>query len=120
MATVIDIIDDDDAVRDSTHALLESYGYQVREHASAEEFLSEELDSVQFLVVDQHMPGMTGIALLEHLRANGDNTPAIMITGRSDSTIEPRAAAIGVRMLQKPLNYDALVEWIEAGTRAAE
>ena len=118
MSPMIDIIDDDDAVRDSTLSLLEAYGYRVREHASAERFLLSAVDDAQFLVVDQHMPGMTGIVLLEYLRARGNNTPAIMITGQSDSNIEPRASAIGVKMLQKPLNYDELLGWIDSGCNA--
>lgn len=119
MVPVIDIIDDDDAVRDSTRALLEAYGYRVRDHASAELFLSHTGGKADFLVVDQHMPGMTGLELLARLRASGDRTPTILITGRSDSTIEPRAAALGVKLLQKPLKNDELIGWIEAVYAAA-
>lgn len=114
MVTVIDIIDDDEAVRDSTHALLESYGYEVREHASAEMFLSRPELRSDCLVVDQHMPGTTGLELLERLRAQGDHTPALMVTGRSDSTIEPRAARLGVKLLKKPLVAELLTRYIEA------
>ena len=110
---MVDIIDDDDAVRDSTRALLESYGYEVRDHASAEIFLREAGLKIDCLVVDQHMPGMTGLDLLEHLRAQGNQTPALMMTGRSDSTLEPRAARIGVTLLHKPVPEDELVSWIE-------
>lgn len=113
MVAVIDIIDDDDAVRDSTHALLETYGYEVRQHSSAEMFLARPDQKSDFLIVDHHMPGMTGLELLEQLRAGGDQTPALMITGRSDCSIVPRAAHIGVRLLNKPLAYEQLVLSIE-------
>ena len=115
---LVDIIDDDDAVRDSTRALLESYGYEVRDHASAENFLEEAAGKVDCLLVDHHMSGMTGLALLEHLRAHGDRTPALMMTGRSDPTLEPRAAAIGVKLLHKPVPEEQLILWLEE-TRAA-
>jgi FixJ family two-component response regulator len=110
---MVDIIDDDDAVRDSTRALLESYGYEVRDHASAEQFLQAPGLKPDCLLVDQHMPGMTGLDLLEHLRSRGDQTPALMMTGRSDPTLEPRAARIGVTLLHKPVPEDQLVLWIE-------
>jgi len=110
---MIDIIDDDDAVRDSTHRLLESYGYDVREHPSAEAFLNHSGGNSACLLVDQHMPGMTGLDLLEHLHARGDRTPALMVTGRSDPAMEPRVARVGAKLLHKPLDGDELVRWIE-------
>lgn len=119
MAPLIDIIDDDEAVRDSTHQLLALYGYEVRQHASAEAFLShpETLShsgkKAACLLVDQNMPGMTGLDLLEHLRAKGDRTPALMITGRSDSTIEPNLQRVGAKLLCKPLEEEELLGSIE-------
>ena len=118
VATMVNIIDDDDAVRDSTRALLESYGYQVRDHASAEHFLRDTEASPLCLLVDQHMPGMNGLDLLEHLRAKGDKTPALMMTGRSDPTLEPRATRIGVTLLHKPVPEEQLLSWIEQTRRA--
>ena len=90
MTPVIDIIDDDEAVRDSTHALLESYGYEVREHPSAEAFLDHSGQEPVCLLVDHHLPGMTGVELLEHLRAKGVQTPALVVTSRRDPAIVPR------------------------------
>jgi FixJ family two-component response regulator len=116
---MVEIIDDDEAVRDSTRALLESYGYQVRDYASAEVYLHDSDSHAHCLLVDQHMPGMTGLDLLEHLRARGVQTPALMITGRSDPTLEPRLSRIGVAVLQKPVSEDQLVSWIER-TRTAQ
>jgi len=115
---MVDIIDDDDAVRDSTRALLESYGYVVHDYSSAEDFLKIKTARSDCLLVDQHMPGMTGLDLLEHLRAEGDSTPALMMTGRSDPTLEPRAARIGVKVLHKPVSEDQLVLWIEQARHA--
>lgn len=113
MTMIVHIIDDDDAVRDSMRALLESYGYDAREHASAEAFLNHSEKDIGCLLVDHHMPGMTGTELLEYLRAQGDQTPALMMTGRSDPAIAVRAARLGVKYLNKPVGEGQLVEWIE-------
>lgn len=117
---MVDIIDDDQAVRDSTRTLLESYGYQVRDHPSAEYFLRHRGTKPDCLLVDQQMPGMSGLELLEYLRAQGDRTPALMISGAADSTLETRLQRIGVKLLRKPVAENQLMQWIgqtrQAGT----
>lgn len=111
------IIDDDDAVRDSARMLLEAYGYVVRDHASAENFLDSDSGEVGFLLVDQHMPGMTGIELLERLHAKPRPPPALMMTGRTDQITEARLARIGVTLLHKPVREDQLVEVVAEALR---
>ena len=113
MAAKILIIDDDDAVRDSTGALLESYGYEVLLYPSAEEFLEAPRTKVSCLLVDHNMPGMKGIDLLERLRGAGDKTPAVIITGCREPVLESRAKTIGVTVLAKPLSQERLVSWVE-------
>lgn len=113
MALTIDIIEDDDAVRESTRELLEIYGYEVREHTSAEAFLGHSGEDAVCLLVDHHMPGMTGLDLLEHLQAKGKRLPAVLMTGRSERAMETRIAKLGVKLLQKPVACDHLVATIE-------
>jgi FixJ family two-component response regulator len=55
------------------------------------------------LIVDQHMPGMTGLELAEQLRAEGNIVPIILITGWPSRTVYVRAAELGVEQaLEKP------------------
>lgn len=114
MTGVIDVIDDDDAVRDSMRALLECFDYTVRDYQTAEDFLRKSDKNADCILVDQHMPGITGLALVERLRASGDQTPALLITGRTDTAIEPRAAEIDLTVLHKPIDDERLVASIEA------
>ena len=107
------IIDDDHGVRDSLAFLLETRGYSLRAHASAELFLAGWSLDADCLLVDHHMPGMSGLDLLAHLRAKGDYTPALLITGRSDPSILKRAQNLAVPVLFKPVDEDELVHHIE-------
>lgn len=118
MIAIIVIVDDDDAVRDSTRSLLECHDYMVHDHPSAETFLSQTIDGVDCLLVDHHLQGMTGLDLLERLRAAGDDTPALVITGCCNPTIIARAERIGVKILLKPVFDAYLISSIETTRRA--
>lgn len=113
MIATIAIIDDDDAVRDSTRLFLECNDYSVREYPSAEDFLNQQRNDVDCVLVDYHMPGMKGLDLLERLHAEGECIPALVLTGRVEPSMEPRAARVGVKVLQKPVPGDHLVTLIE-------
>lgn len=117
MIAMIAIIDDDEAVRDSTRALLECNDYAVREHPSAEDFLNQPRDDVDCVLVDHHMPGMSGLELLERLRADGDEVPALMLTGCADPYMAPRAERVGAKLLHKPVTEIHLVGAIEKTRR---
>jgi len=114
------VIDDDDVVRDSLRALLEVRGYTVRDFDSGDRFFSEAPDlSHCCLVVDIHMPGMTGLDVVGALRARGETVPAILITGRRDPHIDAQAATFGkVVLLDKPIAHTRLFAAIDEMLRA--
>ena len=110
---LIFVIEDDEGVRQSTQALLEASGYSVRTFANAEDLLAAgTAGEASCIVLDHHLSGMTGIELIETLRAQGLQMPAIMVT--SDGTkLGVRAAHAGVTaVLRKPLAADGLEEWL--------
>jgi two-component system response regulator FixJ len=104
------VIDDDDVVRDSLKALLEIRGYEVVDFESGDQFLTSHSDlNGSCLIVDVHMPGMTGLDLLAVLRQRGEAVPAILITGRRDALIEVQAATLdNVELLDKPVAHGVL------------
>ena len=112
---VVYVVDDDEAVRDSTRVVLESYGMNVRTFGSANAFLSEVEDApTGCLLLDQHMPEMTGLEMLEVLRASRKALPVIMITARSDAGFRERALRAGaVALLDKPVADDDLIRAID-------
>src|SRR6185312_15078942 len=84
-SSMIYIVDDDEAVRDSLRWLLEANGYTVRSYAGAEEFLSAyDSDQVGVLIADVRMPGMSGLELQETLIARKAPLPIVFITGHGD------------------------------------
>jgi FixJ family two-component response regulator len=115
--TTIAIVDDDDGVRRSLHALLRAADFGAVAFASAEEFLSEGLrggrDGIDCLVVDVNLPGMSGVALVKRLATAGSRIPAILITGREDfATMDLIKRAGSVPYLHKPFSDDDLLATI--------
>lgn len=109
------MVEDDDAVRDSTRAVLESLGFDVSEYASAVDFLTAVSRPLGGCVLlDLHMPGMSGLELLELIRRRGWDLPAIIVTGRSDELLKARAGHAGiVTFLTKPIEEATLVQALD-------
>jgi FixJ family two-component response regulator len=113
--TMIAVIDDDESFRAALVELLCSLGYEVRDFASAEDFLvADGLDFYGCIISDIHMPGMSGIELKRLLVARDCRVPVIMITARMEPGLEGRLLSSGiVCLLSKPFEVDALIECIE-------
>ena len=115
-------VDDDAAVRDSLRALLESHDMTVRDYASAMDFLSDvdaQHSDPDCMILDLHMPGLSGIELLEVLRRRRIPVPVIILTGRGDADLRVRAERLGaVALLDKPVADDVLVSAIQIATAA--
>jgi two-component system CheB/CheR fusion protein len=90
-------------------------GRTVETYASCEAFLETYNPSVKgCLVVDAHMQGMGGLELLERLKSEGTDLPAIMITGYGDVATAVRAMKAGARdFIEKPVDPDELIASIE-------
>ncbi len=104
------LVDDDPAV---THAVQFSFdleGLEVRSYRDGESLLaSHDMPESGCLVLDQNLPGMDGLSLLERLRELGVQLPAILITTNPRAVLRDRAAAAGVPIIEKPLLTDALL-----------
>src|ERR1700694_5463538 len=79
-ASFVSVVDDDQFFRASTTRLVTSLGYTAENFASAADFLaSPRLAETACLIVDVHMPTMTGVELHRHLVDVGYAIPAIAL-----------------------------------------
>ena len=109
------VVDDDEAVRDSMRAVLESFGIDVSDYPSAGDFLARvSAPTNGCMLLDLHMPGMSGLELLELMRQRGWDLPVIVITGRSDDLLKERALRAGVvALLDKPVDESTLMNALD-------
>jgi two-component system, LuxR family, response regulator FixJ len=109
--SLVVVIDDDGAVRNSLAFALEIEGYAVRAYVGAGQLLEEaELPRHGCLIIDYNLPGLNGLAALDKLRRRGVRMPAILITSHPSPTLRARAAAAGIHIIEKPLLGNALVD----------
>jgi two-component system response regulator FixJ len=112
---IVAVVDDDQAVRESLRFLLEIGGFDVATFASACEFLAAGVnDQATCLLVDQHMPSMTGLELLRRLRSAGHELPVAVMTGSPSADLTRQALELGaIDVLEKPLAEDELFSFVE-------
>lgn len=111
----IAVIDDDESFREALADSLSSLGYAASGYASAEDYLRAiPAKSFDCVVTDIHMPGLSGLELVQRLAVRGSTTPVVLITARSDANLEAKAIAAGaVGLLRKPFEIKDLLHQIE-------
>jgi two-component system response regulator FixJ len=109
--TVVHVIDDDAAMRDSLAFLLDVNGFAAKTHESADAFLGGvDLASLACVISDIRMPGMNGIELVRKLKGGGGSCPVILITGHGDVALAVEAMKAGaVDFIEKPFDDAALL-----------
>ncbi len=112
------IMDDDEAVLQSTAWLIESIGLKVQTFISADEFLEKYNNESGCIVMDVRMPGMSGLEAQEELKERGINLPLIFITGHGDVPMTVRALKRGAfDFIEKPFNDQLLLDAVQRGLK---
>jgi len=116
-ASVIFVVDDDVAVRNSLRRLISSVGFAVEVFPSARAFLEVPRPAVPgCLVLDVRLPGLSGLDLQRELAATDAELPIIFLTGHGDIPMSVRAMKAGaVEFLTKPFREQELLDAIRSG-----
>lgn len=111
------VVDDDYFAREEIGGLLQESGWIVEAFSSCEDFLADHRGGPNTcLVLDNHFPGMSGLALLHHMRDAGDNTPAIVVSGSSGISQAVQSMKNGaLDFIEKPVVRDLLVASVMRG-----
>jgi FixJ family two-component response regulator len=113
------LVDDDAALLDALRFSLELEGFDVETFSSGEALLMRDPPPPDAcLVLDQKLPGASGLATLVQLRERNVALPALLITSHPNPALRAAAAQAGVRIVEKPLIGDALVESIRSAMNA--
>jgi len=113
------VVDDDLLVLENTAAMLEDLGHTVVEARSGEEALAllRRTRTVDLVVTDYAMPGMTGLQLASAVAAERPGTVILLSTGYAEL---PSDAQSSLPRLSKPFDQAALARAIEAAMREGE
>jgi FixJ family two-component response regulator len=116
---LVAIVEDDASMRRSIERLLHANKYSTAAFASAEEFLQSGLaERALGLVLDIHLPGMSGIQLRRSLSAAGSKLPIVFITAFDDDATRAEAFSAGcVDCLHKPFEASRLIEALQRGAK---
>jgi FixJ family two-component response regulator len=121
MTPILYLVDDDLGFRTALARLLRALGHTVQEYGSAQDFLAAPPPASGCLLLDVHMPGLSGLDLQARLATLGSRLPVIFITGQGDIPMSVRAIKAGAEdFLTKPIGRAALSEAIERALASGE
>jgi len=111
------VVDDDVSVCVALSRLIRTAGLHVETFGTAAECLNaDRLKDADCLVLDVHLPDLSGLELQANLTARGLELPIVFITGRGDIPMSVRAMKAGaLEFLTKPFDDGQLLEAIEQG-----
>ncbi len=118
---VVLVVDDDRAIRESLERLLELEGYEVRTAADGAAALDALRDrQVDLVVLDLMLPGVDGLSVCRVLRSEGDRTPVLMLTARTETSDRVAGLDAGADdYLPKPFDPSELLARVRALLRRA-
>ncbi len=119
VSPLIQVVDDDQAVREALALLIGTVGLRVATWAHPDAFLAGfDREAIGAIVLDMRMPGLSGLAVLERLRAEGVDQPVVMLTGHGTVEMCRRAFKQGAtEFLEKPVDDDLLLDTLHQAVR---
>ena len=111
------ITDDDRAFRETLSDGLRRRGCRTILAADGEEALAiVQTTQVHLVLIDMHMPRLTGTEAIDRIKQLQAGLPCILISGRLDDEIRARAAAFEI--LAKPISFRQITQTVTAALQA--
>ena len=112
---IVNIVDDDAAIRDAVSVLLQTRGLRSRTFPTAEAFLASLNDTTPVCaVVDVCLPGMNGLELQQQLASRMIEAALVVMTGQASVPMAVEAMRAGaLHFIEKPLDPETLLEVLD-------
>jgi DNA-binding NtrC family response regulator len=109
------IVDDEPALRESIAINLKMNDYSIFQSSSGQEAIKiTESHRIDFVLTDIQMANGDGVELLKNIRGRNPEVPIIlMMTGFAKITKDEAIELGALDILEKPLNFQRLEEYIE-------
>ena len=118
MAGLVHVVDDDASFRTAVERRLKLAGYEVETYSSAQQLLDvlPGGKEPECILLDVHIPGLSGPDLQDRLTGLGSILPIVFVTGYADTPTTVRAIKSGAEdFLTKPVSSEQLIDAIERG-----
>jgi len=110
---IVYVVDDDDAVRRALAFALDLEGFDVETFESGEALLLHNpIDPNGCLVLDERLPGISGLDTLRQLREREVALPVIFVTSHPKPALREAAARAGAPIIEKPMEGETLTSAI--------
>ncbi len=115
MARRVAVVDDDPGVLRALYRLLRSANFEVAAYSSGIEFLMADSGDIDCVVLDLHMPQMSGFDVQARLHQRADSVAVVVLTGDDTPEARSRSLALGARgYLSKPIDEGMLLAAIDS------
>ena len=109
------LVDDEPRVREVVRMMLERAGHRVVEAESGEDAITQfnTMESVDLLVSDLQMPGLSGLELFDRLVARLPSLRVLFISGAASPAHLATIARKGAALLEKPFSAQMLATKVQ-------
>lgn len=111
------VVEDDASILDAVQLVLEAVGWDVYPYATGEAFLADLRMGRIFhcLLLDPHLPGLSGLEVVQAMSREGVSIPFVVLTAHPDSPVTLALRDLGARaIILKPVQASALTAAIAA------
>ena len=111
------ITDDDRAFRETLREVFQPRGFRTILAADGEEAVevARSEPELHLVLIDMHMPRLTGIEAIKRIRQHRAGMPCILISGQLDDEI--RSSVDAIRVLDKPVSFQEVTESVHDALR---